>query len=232
MRILFCLLALLLVLNTGSRSFAQSGISPEMQQRMAEELKVTHFGPGLSLLFNPRARLSQPDLPVLKIFHGTEGTAIQLPQKVDAISPQSMKVASNFAVSQYQRSGKEYSESISKALPLARCQSAKTDRVSSGIQNPPNPKEVVVDMLFIDANKMPLDPDEAFGRNTTVIPYHAKEQAGIEAAIRALGVNCLPTRLRATQTYRIRHEGEPAVRNYEGNPHGHGKLHPSMKDRV
>ena len=93
-------------------------------------------------------------------------------------------------------------------------------------------KTVLFDMLFLRKDQIPLDPDEVFGVSTIVQPYSTDQPNGPSFATVGVGVTCLPTRMRATKAFVYRDEGANALKNYDENPHGKGKVHPKMEALV
>lgn len=110
---------------------------------------------------------------------------------------------------------------------LRRCNENKTVMASTGVKDQRIKKIVLLDMVFLDEDP-PLNVDEIFGQRTSVFKYEDKPNHGVSIVASQLGIRCLPARIRATPGYAIRDRGINALKNYDRDPTGKGKLHPYM----
>ena len=75
------------------------------------------------------------------------------------------------------------------------------------------------DLLFIRGD-LPMDPDLAFGKDTSVVQYTTKPGDYLSLVAAAEGISCLPYRIRITQRHSIHHLGLDALKNYDNSPKG------------
>lgn len=73
------------------------------------------------------------------------------------------------------------------------------------------------DILFIRAENVPDNIEEAFGRSVSLRPYYRDKMIGIHHAALGLGVICLPTRFRIASGYYFIDQGKNALKNYSKN---------------
>ena len=64
-----------------------------------------------------------------------------------------------------------------------------------------------------------------FGKNISILRVKDDKASAAGLAAQGLQVKCLPTRFRGTKDKWYRHEGEDALKNYEDDLDGKGKLH-------
>jgi hypothetical protein len=126
--------------------------------------------------------------------------------------------------------GVERIKEMHQSVPdLPKCSENKTTREETGMKDAKGDKTILFDMLFIAKRDLPLDTDEVFGKDTIIHPYDAETPNALAFSAVGVGVTCLPTRMRATKAYVYRDEGANALKNFDENPHGKGKVHPKME---
>ncbi|MCB0320172.1 MAG: hypothetical protein KDD60_04545, partial [Bdellovibrionales bacterium] len=111
-----------------------------------------------------------------------------------------------------------------KLKPLPRCAEDRTN-VTPRTQDVGKERDpsLVVDVLFVPPGMETSSPQEIYGRSTEVIVYDPTKPSQYKLLAETLHVSCLPFRKRHTGTYLFEHTGEPALRNYDGNPNGEGQ---------
>lgn len=166
--------------------------------------------------------------PIIQHVRGKKGLAFPVAEKIPPLielTPEIMKSVQE-----------RHAEVITAAahqlnvIPLPLCKESKTEKTPTGYK-PENKEEdvTVFDMLFIEKDSIPLDPDEVFGRRVVVMPYDHKDPNGGAMAAKGVQVYCLPTRFRGTQRMVYRHQGLDAVKNYDQDANGEGELHEQAK---
>jgi hypothetical protein len=169
--------------------------------------------------------------PVVLHLRSTKGVPLPAPEDLPPIlriGPEEQQKI----VEKYLEGLEQVSTMHQKVPDLPRCAESKTTREDTGMKNAGGDKTILFDMLFLPRDKVPLDPDEVFGKKTVVQPYDASVPNGISFGAIGVGVTCLPTRMRATKAYVYRDEGANALKNFDAGPHGKGKIHPKMKEYV
>jgi hypothetical protein len=92
--------------------------------------------------------------------------------------------------------------------------------------------ELFTDYLFIPEELIPLDPEEVFGSEVSLVPYGPEAGEGGKIRMEINEVPCVPYRRRLTNTTRYFDTGINALKNYDGAPGGSGKLHPLMQQKL
>jgi len=80
----------------------------------------------------------------------------------------------------------------------------------------------LLDYLYIERKDLPEDPHRYFGKSTIIYLFDSNPMNPVPHMARGMGVPCLPFRLRGTSRYIFRHEGRPALLNYDENLDGEG----------
>lgn len=199
--------------------------------------------------------IDEEDVPLKIIRHykvAGEG-AVKLPLEKDfrnpffKLSPEKMKaMAGDLA-----KVGADYLKGISDpaTLPFAprelpNCTNNSTEKkkvsLDSSVQKklglePTGTKEdrevVLFDYLLLRKEDLPINPSEVFGKSVVVRVYEGKPQSAIGYTARAMGARCLPFRVRGTRTLAFRHQGFDALKNYDSQPTGSGKMHDIIKEK-
>jgi len=124
---------------------------------------------------------------------------------------------------------------LAKARPIERCAESKTvkERLPGAAHGPKDKeKKVMLDLLFMNKDDIPREPDEAFGREVEMRPYEAGSLEPTSIYIDKVGTKCLPYRLRITRDFQIQDYGLNAMFNYDDDPFGKGKLSPLMTKKI
>ena len=111
-----------------------------------------------------------------------------------------------------------------------RCELDKTEVVVHSPER--DPKDVYYEELFVYEGFMPLDPVEVYGAKVRVHPYNPQDGKGAEIRMEMYGVPCIPYRFRMTATSYYYDTGLNALRNYDSDPTGKGKLHPWVSNKL
>lgn len=168
-------------------------------------------------------------LPIAAHFRGEDG--IDFPSEDEMVKiPQPTDEDINKAVAEYQKISADYLPQAFNPPKLGRCEEDNTEKEDLGYSGS-DEKEVVFDMLFIAPEDMPKDPDEAFGKETSVRVFDLEGDPDYAISILSMGVDCLPYRIRSTNKFKFTHKGEMALRNYDRDSHGSGFLFAALKGR-
>ncbi len=98
------------------------------------------------------------------------------------------------------------------------------------VDNAKEAKEVVLfDYLFLRKEDVPINPAEVFGKSAVLRVYEGEPQSSTGYAAAAVNVPCLPFRVRGTRLLAFRHQGIDALKNYDSQPSGNGKMHDLIK---
>ena len=112
--------------------------------------------------------------------------------------------------------------------PMRRCEVGKTEKYEYQADAPP---DVMFDLLMI-GRKPPLNPEELFGKSVRVLQYRSDKRDPLSAAIHGAGTPCLPYRIRFVGGTRFEHQGEDALRNFEEDPMGRGKVNSKLRSVI
>lgn len=107
---------------------------------------------------------------------------------------------------------------------LEACSEDSSVKTEIGLEQKELKKAAIIDTLFIDQKDLPPNAKSIFGENVDIRSYSPKIGNRAYHASYGFGVTCLPTRIIITGGYSIRYTGAPALRNYDQNPNGKGKL--------
>lgn len=125
----------------------------------------------------------------------------------------------------------EWSNKVVKERPiLPNCSESKSFRikVKPGSDKIP-PKTLISDILYLRSYSIPADTVDVFGPTAEVRAYEPDEKnIHFHTAI-GLGVTCLPYRIRITDSYTDRLQGNDALKNYNRNLTGNGFMHKEAK---
>ena len=220
-------------------------LSPEIIDQIAQKLRIAPDGRHMRALIaaqyggmqkfeeDAATRDDEEGLsrPILLHLRSTKGVPIPAPEELPPIlrigPEEQQKIIEKYL------EGREQVSEMHKQVPdLPLCAESKTTREDTGMKNVGGDKTILFDMLFIPKDRVPLDPDEVFGKKTIVQPYDSSVPNGVSFGAIGVGVTCLPTRMRATKAYVYRDEGANALKNFDEGPHGKGKVHPKMKEYV
>ena len=91
---------------------------------------------------------------------------------------------------------------------------------------------LMLDLLFIDESKIPPEPEETLGSQVRLLPYGGETDEVTVMRMEMYQVPCVPFRRRMTNTTMYYDTGLNALRNYDGDWSGHGKMHPLMQEKL
>jgi hypothetical protein len=111
-----------------------------------------------------------------------------------------------------------------------RCEENETSFQESSTEG--DPQKVWFDLLFLEEDLIPMDPDEVFGRDVTLHPYGPKTGEVGEINQQVFGVPCVPYRIRRTPRGHFYDRGRNALKNYYPNQAGRGKFHPWIEQKL
>ena len=106
----------------------------------------------------------------------------------------------------------------------SRCQTNETKRVVWNEKASEPENEVLNDILFVEKGLIPLDPEESFGKTTRLMPYETPFSRGSLISMEIYAVPCVPYRVRMSNVAYYYDQGHNALKNYDGDPRGKGKL--------
>lgn len=117
--------------------------------------------------------------------------------------------------------------------PYARpgkCEKNETVRVEVRPEIPE--KSILLDQIYVSEDLVPLDPQEVFGLRSDLIPYGPHEERGTFLRMKIDNVPCLPYRIRITERAQYYDSGINALKNYDSDPAGKGKLHTFIEQKL
>lgn len=106
----------------------------------------------------------------------------------------------------------------------SRCQTNQTKRVVWNEKASEPENEVLNDILFVEKGLIPLDPEESFGNTPRLMPYETPLSKGSLINMEIYAVPCVPYRVRMSNVAYYYDQGHNALKNYDGDPKGKGKL--------
>ena len=106
----------------------------------------------------------------------------------------------------------------------SRCQTNETKRVVWNEKAAEPENEVLNDILFVEKGLIPLDPEESFGKTPRLMPYETPLSKGSLINMEIYSVPCVPYRVRMSNVAYYYDQGHNALKNYDGDPKGKGKL--------
>jgi hypothetical protein len=106
----------------------------------------------------------------------------------------------------------------------SRCQTNETKRVVWNEKASEPENKVLNDILFVEKGLIPLDPEESFGKTPRLMPYETPLSKGSLINMEIYAVPCVPYRVRMSNVAYYYDQGHNALKNYDGDPKGKGKL--------
>lgn len=111
-----------------------------------------------------------------------------------------------------------------------RCRESKTE---VEIHSPErDPKQIDWDVLFVYEDFIPMDPVEVYGSKARVHGYNPQNGKGALIRMEIYQVPCIPYRTRKTANAYYHDTGVNALKNYDTDPTGKGKLHPWVSNKL
>lgn len=168
--------------------------------------------------------------PVLKHYRGKYGMAFPTEEEVVSSFHYDVDAIKRQIEDSY-KGAEEYVKQLAVgAYPNCDVSdTTKTKMPPSAAQDFPDPDVVIVDMLFINKHDIPINYQEMWGKRVVVRPLEAGKTEMAMPYLKSLGMTCLPFRVRVTPKFQFVHQGFDALKNYEANPTGKGKLDPQLK---
>jgi hypothetical protein len=118
-----------------------------------------------------------------------------------------------------------------RSIVACEADESKREDVLTTKKKPAKLQVIKTDMLFIEKGKAIEEPDKAFGKNVNVVEIGRDLPVG-EVMSRVYGVSCLPFRYTVTTDHIIKRAGPSALRNFDENPLGKGKLAGNMIEQA
>ena len=110
-----------------------------------------------------------------------------------------------------------------KLEKLPKCKKDSTERTETpGIPEQFREKHSH-DVLIVSPKYDTQSAEDLFGENIQLIVYDTSKPNSLGFIAKGLQATCLPFRVRSTGEFLYQHQGEHAVRNYDGDPHGEGE---------
>ena len=106
----------------------------------------------------------------------------------------------------------------------SRCQTNETKRVVWNEKASEPENEVLSDILFVEKGIVPLDPEGSFGKTPRLMPYETPLSKGSLISMEIYAVPCVPYRVRMSNVAYYYDQGHNALKNYDGDARGKGKL--------
>ena len=117
-------------------------------------------------------------------------------------------------------------------LSLPRCTASRTEMKDLGGETVEMSKEaqqdVVADYLYLNSNDVPASIPEAFGREVVVYEFENGAEDPVGELIHEYKINCVPFRVTLTGRWIVVREGLDALKNFDKNALGKGKLVKAM----
>jgi hypothetical protein len=105
-------------------------------------------------------------------------------------------------------------EKLEHPVPLPTCGAAREEKLDLGLSEQ-LPYEVIIEDLLFLGEDPPLDAESRFGESAMIQVLNEKASASLRGFSDALGVSCVPYRVRTTTQAIYRFEGEAALKRYE-----------------
>jgi hypothetical protein len=105
-------------------------------------------------------------------------------------------------------------EKLKNPDPLPRCAASREEKVTFELPEEAPYEVIIEDFLFL-AEDPPLDAESRFGESAMIHLLNEKGDPSLRGFADAMGVDCLPYRLRTTTRAIYRFEGETALKRYE-----------------
>jgi hypothetical protein len=113
-------------------------------------------------------------------------------------------------------------EKLEHPVPLPTCGAAREEKLDLGLSEQ-LPYEVIIEDLLFLGEDPPLDAESRFGESAMIQVLNEKASASLRGFSDALGVSCVPYRVRTTTQAIYRFEGEAALKRYEDIIEDNGK---------
>lgn len=235
--------------EANARNNAMVRLPPQIVEKLALQLGIppssrfyknfSHFTAGKfsDKEFVHEAILAMPKDPrVIKHLRSDKGIPFPDAAALESASPRKQNRTAVSAESKAAMLGvqKKASAAMLKRATTVRdipnCREDKTEKSPNSARGDGrDPSAVLFDMLFVRKNNVPLDPDEAFGKRTLVLPFQENVKTLASIATAGIKIPCLPYRLRGTGSFFYKDQGLNALKNYDANQNGPGVLNETVK---
>jgi hypothetical protein len=215
-----------------------NGIPAEAKESVLKVLGISESTPEgkriLDYLVNPSKYQHAPakEAPLVRHLRGKEGIPYPKQEEIEAWEKRTaeanlshyekIKSDPQFEPLENDAYDLRFKTQEMAAPELPSCKESETTSysVETGQRGEPKKGEAVdTDLLFI-RGPIPLDPDLAFGKATTVVRYTTEKGDSLSVAAAGQGVDCLPTRVRVTEKHVIYSTGLKALLNYDESSRG------------
>ncbi len=218
MIIRLCLLSILLSIPAYSENIDKD----EVANLLAQKLKLNDH-PEISKTFSGKHySTNKENLRIVNHFRFKEGIAF--PKKADfekrRLNIKPTKEAYELALQISRESELEALKEFNVEKKLPQCSSRNTKKAIVGKQNS---KKINMDMLFIAKEKFKSIDPSFFGKTTEVSVYNSKKASHVYT-LSNFEINCLPARVRDAGGILFIHTGIDALKNYDADLLGEGKL--------
>jgi hypothetical protein len=115
--------------------------------------------------------------------------------------------------------------------PPRKCEKNETTRAVFNDKEAEE-KEHLKDLLFVPEGLVIEDYEETFGKGVEIEPYTIPYSRGTLVRMEVYGIPCVPYRIRMTNVADYTDSGVNALRSYDGDPAGRGKLSPIIQQRL
>jgi len=119
------------------------------------------------------------------------------------------------------------------STPWQKPRRCEVDRTRVEVHSPEsNSHETNYEILFVYEDFIPLDPVEVYGSKVRVHGYNPLDGEGAEVRMEIYQVPCIPYRIRRTNYAHYYDTGLNALKNYDSDPTGRGKIHPWISQKI
>jgi hypothetical protein len=118
-----------------------------------------------------------------------------------------------------------------RSVTPCKADESKQEDLLTTKKKPSKEQVIKTDILFIEKGKTVEDPGKAFGKNVNVVEI-GKDLPEGEVMSHVYGVSCLPFRYTVTTDHILKRSGAKALRNYDENPVGKGRVAGDMIEQA
>jgi hypothetical protein len=168
---------------------------------------------------------------------GDEGIDFPSPEE---LSKETDDFAQQFASAVNAGIEKEYASApppeIPSPVPVRTCSNSETKKtlIPKDSSKKRLKKGTFYDVLILRKEDLPEKPLEVFGKRTIINLYDRSGDDFYSTSLRYASdfIPCIPYRVRITDRFQFTHFGKDALRNYDSNVNGPGKLSSKVKQIV
>lgn len=159
-------------------------------------------------------RVSIPLIRQVRFSTGLPFSAVRPKQDSTTRLLEAVKQEGGKSFERYLKAAEQEIEKLKHPDPLPPCGAAREDKLDFRLTEK-IPDEVIVEDLLFLAEDPPLDAESRFGESAMVQVLSGKASPALRGFADAMGVTCLPYRVRTTTQSIYRFEGEAALKRYE-----------------